>query len=328
MKQEILLKIKRSNLIEKKHYGFITVVNDDGSISSQIGDSINSSFFIRSCMKPFQALPILTSGAFKKFNLDLRELAVSAASHTASFEHVETVKSILNKINLSQNHLQCGIHEPIDIKTRNHLIKNDLKPSPIHNNCSGKHAGMLAVCVHNKWNLKKYLDINHPLQKEILQILKDYCELKGKIENSVDGCSTPIYGMPLHKLGLGLLKLFLSKEGQPLKKAFKDNPVLIGGEKRLDTTIIKASKGNLVSKIGADGLCVVINPDVKQALVVKVYDSSQTARSVVTLETLKQLNWLSKKECEHDDFKSLDNLTVKDLKNTAVGEIVPTFNLK
>ena len=205
MLAHLLLKVKRAGIVEREHSGFAVVVDKNEKIISQIGENLDTSFFLRSCEKPFQALPIIRSGAYRKFEFKLEEIAVCCASHSASFEHIRVVKNILTKIGLSEEYLQCGIHYPIDIETKNYLIRQNLDSSPIYNNCSGKHAGMLAVCLNNGWDISQYLDFNHPLQKEILDIILEYCNLDNDIKSSVDGCSAPIYAMPLYKMGGGYL---------------------------------------------------------------------------------------------------------------------------
>jgi len=327
MKPELLLKVKRGKLTEREHFGFLLLVDKKERIISQIGNCKNNSFFLRSCAKPFQALPVITSGAYDKFNFTPSELAVICASHTASKEHLILIKSILDKIGLSEKNLQCGIHDPIDIETRNYLIKHNLKAGPIHNNCSGKHSGMLSVCKAMNWDIDNYLDLNHPLQKQYIEIIKNLCDIKENLEISIDGCGAPVHGLPFYKMGTGFLKLFLSQEAKLIKKAFIQNPVIIGGNERLDSEIMKASNGKLIAKVGAEGLCIVINIEEEKALVVKALDANISARSIVTIESLKQLGWLSLKELKNTGINNLYDLKVKNLSKIQVGEIKPVFKV-
>lgn len=326
MKPASLITFKRSTLIEREHLGFITVVDKNEKILSEIGNSKNLPIFLRSCAKPFQALPIITSGAYEKFNFSLKELSVCCSSHSGSNEHLEVIRIILNKIGLSKDDLLCGTHEPLDIEARNHLIKHSLKSSALHNNCSGKHSGMLSVCVNNNWPIKNYLDFKHPLQIEILNIIEKYCNYKNPVL-SIDGCSAPIHGIPLYKMGTGYLNLFLSNEADLIKKAFIENPVLIGGKGRLDSLIIEITKGRLISKIGAEGLCMVINPKEQKTLVVKLMDGNIQARSLITIESLKQLGWLSQKELSNTLLKELTNTKIQTLNNKIVGKIEFLFEI-
>ena len=342
MKAALLLKIKRSTfqnlhnhseicllekcITEREHSGFICLVDKDENILSEIGES-RTSFFLRSCAKPFQALPIITSGTYQKFGLTLEELAVCCASHTGSNKHTELVKSILDKIGLKEKDFQCGVHDPIDVDTNHNLIKHNLKPSQLHNNCSGKHAGMLGVCLQKGWPIENYLSFEHPLQKEILSVIQHYCLLDDNIKRAIDGCSAPVYAMPLYKMGAGFLKLFLSKDGELIKNAYLKHPYLIGGTGRLDSIIIKASHNRLVAKVGAEGLCIVINPHEEKALVVKILDSNIQARSIAVIECLKQLGWLSKQELSCNEISKIYDLEIKNLNNIPVGQIEPVFKL-
>ena len=324
MNAKLLLKVKRSNLTEREHYGYVTIVSREKVLAS-VGDH-NADFFLRSCAKPFQALPIITSGAFSKFNFTLEELAVCCASHTASKEHVNLIESILHKTGLCEENLRCGIHDPIDQEMRNSLIRSNLPPRHVHNNCSGKHAGMLSTCLAKGYELKDYLDFDHPLQIEIRETIKNFCKTD-KLESSLDGCSAPVYGMPLYRMGIGILNLFLDNKAKPMKLAFMRHPTVIGGLNRIDSEIMRVTNGRLVSKLGAEGLCIVVNPDKKQALVVKILDSNVNARAIVTIEALKQLEWINEESLNSDGLKKLYDLRILTLNQTLVGEVEPVFKI-
>lgn len=326
MNPALLIETQRNNITEKQHFGFIIAVDKEENIIFKIGDDENKNFWFRSAAKPLQASIILESGAYEKFNFTLRELAVCCASHAGTEEHTEAVRSILNKICLNEENLQCGAHEPLDKETRNYLIRQNKSPTQIYNNCSGKHAGMLAVCVANNWNIKDYLDFEHPLQKKITENISKFCNIdKNSINTGTDGCSAPIHALPHYKMGVGFLNLFSDKNYELLKQAFIQNPYLIGGNERLDTDIIKLSSGKLISKVAAEGLCITVNLEKNQALIVKILDADMKARAITTLEILKQLNWLSEKELSTPEAKKLYNFNIMNHKNIIVGEIIPKF---
>jgi len=328
MNPALLIETTRNKITEKQHFGFVMVVDKKENIISKVGDSENKNLWLRSAAKPLQASLIIKSGAYDKFNLTLEELAVCCASHTGTKEHTDRVLSILKKIGLKETDLQCGIHEPIDKETRNFLIKQNIEPSQIHNNCSGKHAGMLAVCVASGWNNEDYLNFEHPLQKEISSTISRLCNMNEKeLNTGLDGCSAPVHALPLYKMGVGFLNLFLNQNYEEIKKAFQQNPILIGGNERLDTEIIKASSGRLICKTAAGGLCITVNLEKERALVVKILDADMPARSIATIEALKQLKWLSGEELENNKIKTLYDLDVKNVKNQIVGGIIPQFFL-
>ena len=322
MKPALLIETTRNHIVETQHFGFVLVIDKQENILLKIGDDENKNFWFRSAAKPLQGSLIIETGTYDKFNFTLQELSVCCASHTGTKEHIKTVQSILNKIGLKEEYLQCGIHEPIDKEERNFLIKKNLEPAQVHNNCSGKHAGMLAVCVANGWDVQNYLDFDHPLQKNITEAVAKFCNFdKNNIAIGRDGCSAPVHALPHSKMGTGFLNLFLNKNYENLKKSFLNNPFLIGGNERLDTEIIKASSGRLISKVAAGGLCVTINLEQEQALIVKILDTDMIARSIATIEALKQLKWLSEEEIKNRKIEKLYNLKIKNLKNQTVGEI-------
>lgn len=299
MKPYLLVEVKRGGITERQHYGFVIGVDKFENVFFRQGDDENQKCWLRSAAKPFQASLIIKSGAYQKFNFTPQELAVCCASHSGTIEHVKHVKSMLDKIGLCESDLQCGIREPLDKETRDSLIVNSIPFSQFHNNCSGKHAGMLAVCVVNNWEIKNYLDFNHPLQIEITKIIAEFCNYPEKeLELGRDGCSAPVHALPFTKMGTGFINLFSDKKYEILKKAIQANPILAGGKERLDTEIIMATSGRLISKVGAEGLCVTVNTEKEQALVVKIIDGDMKARSIATIKALKQLKWLSDTETE------------------------------
>jgi L-asparaginase len=186
---------------------------------------------------------------------------------------------------------------------------------------------MLAVCRTMNWSIDNYLDFEHPLQKHYTEVIKKLFNIKEDIEFAIDGCTAPVYGMPFYKMGSGFIKLFLSREAELIKEAFIQNPAIIGGNGRLDTEIMKASNGNLIAKTGAEGLCVVINLKEEKALTVKIMDSNIQTRSIVTLESLRQIGWLSSEELKNSDLSNLYNLKVTNLNNVQVGNIEPVFKV-
>lgn len=324
MQPELLLKFKRNQLTEREHSGNLLLADKTGKILFQLGNFQNNLLFLRSCAKPAQAIPVIRSKTLEKFNFSLAELAVICASHTASQDHLLLIKSILEKINLTEKDLKCCSHYPFDNETKQYLIKNNIEPQNIHNNCSGKHAGMLAVCRNKNWETKNYLEFDHPLQQEYLKIIKEIFDTN-TVELGIDGCGAPVHAIPFDKIGAGFLNLFLNPEFISIKKAFIENPLIIGGKGKVDSSIIKASNGRLIAKNGAEGLIVIINTIEEKSLTIKISDGNLAARDIVALNTLEQLDWLSKEELNSPEIKELYNLEIKNLHNNVVGEIIPQF---
>lgn len=314
---ELLIKITRGNNTETLHNGWICVLDKNKKVVYKKGD-INNIAFLRSTAKAIQAVPVIDY----KINVTQNELAIMCASHTGSSRHINLLKEIQRKFNLNINHLQCGIHQPLDDSEKRRLIKEDLPSNVLHNNCSGKHLGMLAVCKKNNWETSNYLDPKHPLQKFIFNQVKEFSEAK-KIDIAIDGCSAPTFAMPI----VNIAKLFSNftnvKSSIQIINAIKCNPYIIGGKGQIDSEIIKASNSKLISKVGADGIIIVAFNG--NCAVVKIADGSQKARSIVILSLLKKLGWLKENNIRNSGLNKLFDLNVKNLSNKTVGEIKTVF---
>lgn len=322
MKPELLVTTERGGFPEKLHYGFIQIINEDYKHVYIKGDDNNTPFPFRSGAKPLQATAIIDSAAHRFFGINKQELAIICASHAGNPYHLSTIENILNKANLSVKDLKCGPHLPLDPKERELLIKQEKTATPLHNNCSGKHAGMLAVCAKQGWNTKNYLNPEHDLQKMIMKNVKKLCLLKDIPSLAIDGCSAPVPILAHYNMGVGFLNLFLLPEYKLLKTAMSENPFLIGGKGRLDSEIILASKGKLIAKVAAEGVCVVVNTDINQVLVVKISDADFKARSVIVIDVLQKFGWLSKKDVqETEGLKNLSTKIITNWQQEQVGEI-------
>lgn len=322
----LLLEYIRDGLNEKSHYGFIELVDLHKGVIAKIGNTNDCVFYQRSCAKPLQAALLVDNGIIDFFSLSGQEIAISCASHTGTQEHTEVIKSYLQKIGCQKNNLQCGIHAPISKTEQEKLIKSDRQPDILQNNCSGKHAFMLAVCKKKNYDISTYPDANHPLQVEINCKLKELCNTKRDLKATKDGCGVPIWATTLTELAYGYLNLFTNSKYSKIKQAFIKHPYLIGGHERLDSEIIN-SNPKLVAKVGAGGLCVVVNLEKKQALVIKISDADLQARTLVTINALLQLNWLNKKQLKTEGFKKIFAPEIKTLHNDVIGRAQVKFDL-
>ena len=294
---EKLVNFIRDGLIETEHYGYVVRCSKN-HVAEKIGDDKNYPFYLRSCAKPLQASLIVDYGLDKKYDLTSSEIAVCCASHAGETVHINILKNLLNKFEISEDNLKCGIIEPLSLRTRKKLLLNDEKPTVLHNNCSGKHIMMLGLCKLKGWDIENYDDPNHPLQAEIKKRIYALCNLKQQYPITKDGCGVPICSMPLANMVQGYLNLFCSPEYSAIKDAFLNNPYIIGGENRTDTKILENSK-NVIAKVGAGGLCIVINLDIEEGFVVKICDANMQAREVATIDLINNLHWANI-EVSHD----------------------------
>ncbi len=297
----------RDGLIEEYHEGLIYFIGSD-KYGDTNGDEIP--YFLRSCSKPLQSSLLLDFN----INFSPEELAFCSGSHAGEDCHAETAFKILKKLNLSECNLKCGIHDPLSRTMQDKMLLRNEKPSQIHNNCSGKHLGFLALCLKNNWDLETYYKLEHPLQQLVISKIYNMCEIPSAKTYPIttDGCGVPSPSIPLYNLLLGFRNL--SREYPTLVGAIFENPYIYGGENRLDTEIIQQSTG-LLAKVGAGGLCVVYNVNLDKGFVIKMNDASMPARRYAVLELINKLGWA---EILYDN-------TIKTIHGKTVGEIVVRF---
>lgn len=305
-----LVAYNRDGLIEQEHFGYV-IRRDKMRLVEKIGEDKNYPFYLRSCAKPLQASLIIDYELDKEYNLTEEEIAVCAASHAGEKLHVEIVKRILDKFEIPLSKLKCGVHQPISQTAQYELLKQGEEPTALHNNCSGKHTMMLGLCKMNDWDMDNYDNLNHPLQQIIKKKIYELCEVKTEYPVTKDGCGVPIHSMPLENIVKGYLNLFCNPKYEKLKNAFLNNPYVIGGENRTDTKIIENSK-NLIAKVGAGGLCVVVNTELEEAFIVKICDSDMKAREFVTIDLINNLRWA--------DIKISHNIETN--QHETIGEII------
>jgi L-asparaginase II len=347
---QVLLELTRGSLIESRHFGSIAVVDSSGTLLHSYGDP-RTVAFLRSSAKPFQCLPFVEQGGVEHYRFTESELAISCASHETSQLHLDIVHSLQLKVGLDENQLQCGPHLPSDAKKLKEVIQQNIKPTPNFNNCSGKHTMMLAFAKMRSLPLENYLDINHPIQQDILQTLSEMCVIEKKdIQLGVDGCSAINFAMPLYNAALGMARFcdvieLTTPRAVACNKiisAMLAHPEMISNHNEFDCELMKASNKKVITKRGAEGFQIIgIMPNVINehgvGIAFKVVDgdrsgindnleSSSRVRPAVTLEILRQLNVLNESE-----LKSLSNFgPEKVLKNYAgieTGISKPVFEL-
>lgn len=303
---ELLVKYVRDGLTEQEHYGFVVLANKQRAFDFT-GDTKNQPYYLRSCAKPLQASLIIDYG----LDLTEEEIAFCCASHAGEKVHEEIARRLLKKFELDENSLKCGLHKPLAVTRQNEMFLNNEQPNVLQNNCSGKHIMMLGLCKLKGWDIQNYDSPEHPLQIAIKEKIYELCNVKKDYPQTKDGCGVPIMSMPLENMLHGYLNLFCNPKYEKIKQAFLNHPYIIGGENRTDTKIMQNSNG-IVAKVGAGGLCIVVNTLSEEAFVVKISDADMKARELVVLKVLKNLKWA--------DIES--DATIKTLHNEVVGEII------
>ena len=306
---ELLVEYCRDGLVEQEHYGFVVLANKNRAFDFT-GDVKNYPFYLRSCAKPLQASLLIDFEMDKFYDMTEEEIAICCASHAGEEIHVQTAFNLLNKIGLDESDLKCGLHKPLSKTEQAKMILNGTCEHPLQNNCSGKHVMMLGLCKMKGWDVKTYDSPDHPLQRAIKAKIYELCKVAKEYPTTTDGCGVPIVSMPLQNMLHGYLNLFCNPKYEKIKNAFLNHPYIIGGEDRSDTKIIEYSQ-NIVAKVGAGGLCIVVNTKTEEAFVVKIADCDMKARELVVCQILKNLHWA-------DVPMDLD---IKTLHGQKVGEI-------
>ena len=212
---QCVVKVYRGDVVEATHTGHLVVVNSEGKILFKFGDP-NLETYLRSSAKPFQTIPVIETGAAHRFKLTPEEIAIISGSHSGEEKHVEVVSGILDKIGLTPDKLQCGIHPPHFLKAKNLTPEPGQEFTVLQHNCSGKQAGMLALCVFRDLPIDNYLDPDHPVQQLITESIAYVCDYpKDKIKIGIDGCSAPSHAMRLYNIAYGFAR-FISPHAIPL----------------------------------------------------------------------------------------------------------------
>jgi L-asparaginase II len=336
----VVVEVTRGRLVESRHRAMMAACDPRGRVRLGLGN-VGGVTYLRSAAKPIQALPIVSSGAARHFGITLKELALISGSHSGEPMHVEAVAELLQKIGLSETALQCGHHPPLDAETARRLRPEEITAR--HHPCSGKHAGMLALARFLDADIEGYLDPEHPVQEQIRQTLARLADCPpSAIGIGVDGCGAPTFALPLERIALVYARLANPEavDGEePLRaaicdvtRALREHPEMVGGTRRLDTDLIRASQGRILSKAGAEGVHALgISPCARfpdgLGIALKIEDGDdRRARAPVVLEILRQLELL--------DPSTLDKLSacyVREVKNhrgAVVGIIRPCFRLE
>jgi L-asparaginase II len=324
----LLVNVTRGGLVESVHRVFACAVDGDGNVIYGAGD-IEMPVYLRSTAKPLIAAAIIEAGAGKRFGLDSQEVAVIAASHSGEPYHVQAVQSILDKIGMTASALQCGVHAPYDERAAEDLRRAGKEPSVLHNNCSGKHAGILALCRSIGADTATYLQVDNPAQQRILE----FCARLSDDDASswplgVDGCGIPVYATSLRKAALSFARLATlrgvttsdAKALEVVRDAMAAHPEYVSGTGQFDTELMRAAGGKLVAKAGAEGLQGVGSPGLGFGYASKVLDGSPRGRGPITIAAMRRLGVLSEEQASH--LERFARPTVYNRAGRAVGEVV------
>ncbi len=296
----LLAEVVRGDYVESRHFGHVAVVDAAGVLLWSAGDPERLTF-PRSSLKPIQALAGVRRGTAERYRFTDAELAITCASHAAEPRHREAVGRILSRIHARESDLHCGPHEVSHVPSRNELILAGREPTPIYNNCSGKHSGMLALARVLGVPLTGYWLSDHPVQTEIQDVLRLVCGLPAGVPPfGTDGCGVPTYLMSLRRLALGFARMADPGRLPPadaaaarrITAAMNAEPEMVRGEGGFDSVLMRALPGVLFAKGGAEGCQCVGILGRGLGIAVKVEDGSARPLASVTLSVLAALGAL------------------------------------
>jgi L-asparaginase II len=303
----VVARLWRGRHVESQHRGAWVLVDSAGAVIDGAGDW-NHPVFPRSATKSLQALPLLESGAAERFGFTDDEIALALASHHAEDIHVRRVEAMLGRLGLGPEHLQCGPQTPVDVDARRALLQKGQKPSAVHNNCSGKHVGFLALALHMGVDVARYLAPDSASQ---LAVKRAVYEVSGarpdEFDVATDGCSAPTFHLPLVRLATALARV-ANPDGLPaerrracerMTRAAERFPELVGSTKQsLCSDLLRASGGRLFPKLGTDAVYVVGIRGADRGLAVKIDDGGYRAMNALVVELLQRFGHLSQAEAQ------------------------------
>lgn len=338
-----VVELTRGETAESLHYGVVAVVDSSGKLIASYGDPDRVAF-LRSAAKPFQALPFIEAGGHTNYGLTPKEISVICASHSGTDDHAQTIHSIQAKIGIEETHLMCGAHPPYHLETARRLIRQDIEPTPIRHNCSGKHTGMLAFAKMLGAPTDTYLDINHPVQQRILTAFAEICgQPIDQIALGTDGCSAPNFATSIYHAAFSWARLVdphqlsgaRAAACRTITSAMTAHPNMVAGPDRFDTAMMGIAAGKIVSKTGAEGFqCIGVvpgalypdSPGLGIAIKISDGDVRGTIRPLVAIEVLRQLGLLD--EQYRQDIAAYGPVVeITNWRKLVVGEMHPVFAL-
>jgi len=333
---EPVVELTRGGIVECVHFGALAIVDSDGNLLSSFGDP-HLVTFPRSSMKPLQALPFVEDDGPEHFGLTEEELAILCASHHGTDAHVRVLRAIHAKVGLQESDLQCGTHWPSDKATALAMRERGEEPTPYRHNCSGKHTGMLAQATLHGYPKDTYLSMDNPLQQRILKTVAEMCDLKTEdLPVGIDGCSAPVFAMPLYNFALAMARLADPASLQEpraaacrkITHAMMAYPEMVAGPDGLDTVLMTVMQGKAAVKGGAEGYqmlslmpgaCGKGSPGIGVAFKISDGDPNRRATYALVVALLKALGFEA--EMASEAFSSFNTPTLRNWRGLEIGEI-------
>jgi L-asparaginase II len=327
--EPVLVEVTRGRMVESRHRGAIAVCDADGGVVFALGD-IAAPVFPRSAIKAFQALPLIESGAADFYALTPTEIALACASHSGAPAHAEAALAMLKKCGRGVEALECGVHWPISLEAARALAAAGAKPSALHNNCSGKHAGFICLSCATGNDPSGYVRAGHFAQREVKAAIENMTKTALEEEaRAVDGCAIPTYAIPLKALALGFAR-FGGGDGLPparaaaaarIRKAVAAHPVFVAGAGRFDTVAMEALGARAFVKTGAEGVYCAALPELGLGVAIKCEDGAGRAAETAMAAVIARL--LPLDDRERAALAPLREPVIRNWNGETVGRIRP-----
>lgn len=324
-----VVEVTRGSVVESRHVVHVAVVHAERGIVASSGNTGLVSF-VRSAIKMFQALPLVEDGVVTALGLTSQELALCTASHNAEPFHVHAARGLLAKAATDERALACGPHEPMYPPAAAALKDTGVAPGRIHNNCSGKHAGMLALARLHGWPLEGYHLRDHPVQQRVLETLALWSgAVASRIEVAIDGCGLPTFALPLDRVAAACARFAGSAEradpAATVVRAMTMHPEYVAGTGRLCTALMQITSGRLFAKVGAEGYYCAGIPERQLGVALKVEDGAKRAAEPALLAVLHAIDVLSGDELQR--LRDFSHPRILNTREESVGEVRPRIQL-
>ncbi|MBK9323566.1 MAG: asparaginase [Bdellovibrionaceae bacterium] len=322
----LTVEVLRGPIVESQHR-VMAVVVDERAVPVMYWGNIDYLTYPRSGIKMLQALPLIESGAAEAFKFENRHICLACSSHRGEKNHLACVIEMMKAAGISESQLFCGPHFPANEEAAHEMIRRGQPIGPICNNCSGKHVGMIATCLHLKENPQGYENYDHNCQIRVRKVLSETMRLDmNKAYYGVDGCGIPTYAVPLQNLAIGMMALINPKESevrraaaQTILNAIKENSFYLSGTDDFTSDIIQKTQGNCLIKNGAEGVFCGVLPGKGQAFAIKAEDGASRAAQAVVSFLLQKLGAI--KADEVVKLKKYFEPKIKNWKGFEVGSI-------
>jgi len=342
-KYKPIFEVTRGGIVESTHYGNFVVVDSNGRTLYSHGDPREVTF-LRSSSKPFQVIPFIEAKGDQYYHFTSEELAITCGSHDGSDIHVKVIEDIQKKVGITEGDLLCGVQPPLDESVAEQLKNRGEFPTPNRHNCSGKHTAMIALAAMKNLSISTYINVDHPIQKLILEAFAGMCKLQpSQVIVGIDGCSVPAFAVPMYNAAFAYARLCDPKDfGENRSAACKrittamlTNPIMVAGPKRFDTRLMQVGKKRFLAKTGAEGFFSigimpraldVDSPGIGIAIKISDGDQKNRVRPALAIEILRQMNLLNEEDLEAlSEFGP--NLNITNWRNKIVGDSNATIQL-